>query len=158
MKRAWYKEGAVYQVYPRSFKDTNNDGIGDLKGIIEKIEYIASLGVKMVWLSPIYASPLEDNGYDISDYKAIHPDYGTMDDFKHMIDLMHQKGLKLIMDLVVNHTSSEHHWFKEARSSKDNPYHDYYHWKEKPNNWTSFFGGPAWDYNEATNEIGRAHV
>lgn len=152
MKRAWYKEGAVYQVYPRSFKDTNNDGIGDLKGIIEKIEYIASLGVKMVWLSPIYASPLEDNGYDISDYKAIHPDYGTMDDFKHMIDLMHQKGLKLIMDLVVNHTSSEHHWFKEARSSKDNPYHDYYHWKEKPNNWTSFFGGPAWDYNEATNE------
>lgn len=150
--RKWYQEGAVYQIYPRSFKDTNHDGIGDIQGIISKLDYIKSLGVKTIWLSPIYKSPLYDFGYDISDYYNIHEDYGTMDDFKLLISEVHKRDLKLIMDLVVNHTSNQHPWFQEACKSKDSPYHDYYFWKEKPNNWTSFFGGKAWTYNEATNE------
>ena len=149
--QAWYKEGIVYQIYPRSFKDSNDDGIGDLKGITSKVDYIAGLGVTMVWLSPIYASPLDDNGYDISDYYNIHPDYGTLDDFKEMLDAFHKKGIKVVMDLVVNHTSDEHEWFKEAKKGEDNPYHDYYFFRKAkgrklPNNWTSFFGGPAWEY------------
>lgn len=148
----WYQEGAVYQIYPRSFKDSNNDGIGDLPGIIEKLDYIQSLGVKTIWLSPIYTSPLDDNGYDISNYYDIHPDYGTLYDFKTLLAGVHKRDMKLIMDLVVNHTSDEHPWFIEAKKSKDNPYHDYYLWKDKPNNWTSFFGGKAWSYNELTNE------
>ena len=157
MKKAWYKEGVVYQIYPRSFNDSNNDGIGDIPGIIEKLDYIASLGANIIWLSPIYASPLDDNGYDISDYKAIHPDYGTMDDFKTLLSECHKRGLKLIMDLVVNHTSDEHKWFIESRKSVDNPYRDYYIWRKPskkgfPNNWKSFFGGDAWKLDEATNE------
>ncbi|HHU56437.1 MAG TPA: alpha-glucosidase [Acholeplasmataceae bacterium] len=148
----WYQEGAVYQIYPRSFKDGNGDGIGDLIGIIEKLDYIKSLGVKTIWLSPVYKSPLFDFGYDISDYYDIHEDYGTLDDFKKLIDEVHKRDMKLIMDLVVNHTSNEHYWFKEACKSKDNKYHDFYLWKDKPNNWTSLFGGKAWTYNERTNE------
>ena len=112
--REWYKEGIVYQIYPRSFKDSNDDGIGDLKGITSKVEYLKNLGVTMVWLSPIYASPLDDNGYDISNYYDIHPDYGTLDDFKEMLDKFHENGIKVVMDLVVNHTSDEHEWFKDA--------------------------------------------
>lgn len=158
----WYKESIVYQIYPRSFNDSNNDGIGDLRGIIEKIDYLVDLGVDVVWLSPIYDSPMDDNGYDISDYYSILKEYGTMQDFKEMISKMHDKGIKLIMDLVVNHTSDEHPWFIEAIKSRNSPYHDYYHFvparkdhhhkKRKPNNWTSFFGGDAWEYNEATDE------
>ena len=150
--RAWYKEGIVYQIYPRSFKDSNDDGIGDLKGITSKIDYLANLGITMVWLSPIYASPLDDNGYDISDYYSIHPDYGTLDDFKEMLDKFHEKGIKVIMDLVVNHTSDEHEWFKDVlKNGENSPYYDYYFFKpgkkkKAPNNWTSFFGGPAWEY------------
>lgn len=150
--RAWYKEGIVYQIYPRSFKDSNDDGIGDLKGITSKIDYLANLGITMVWLSPIYASPLDDNGYDISDYYSIHPDYGTLDDFKEMLDKFHEKGIKVIMDLVVNHTSDEHEWFKDVlKNGENSPYYDYYFFrsgnkKKAPNNWSSFFGGQAWEY------------
>ena len=149
---SWYKDAIIYQIYPQSFKDSNDDGIGDLKGIISKLDYLKELGINCVWLSPIYLSPMRDNGYDIADYLAINPIYGTMDDFKEMINQMHQRGIRLIMDLVVNHTSPDHYWFKEACTSKDNPYHDYYIWKDKPNNWTGFFGEKAWSYNETTDE------
>ncbi|HKK12669.1 MAG TPA: alpha-amylase family glycosyl hydrolase, partial [Flavobacteriaceae bacterium] len=126
--RKWWKEAVVYQIYPRSFKDTNGDGIGDLKGIISKLDYVKSLGVDVVWLNPIYGSPNADNGYDISDYRSIMKEFGTMQDFDTLLKDMHEKGLKLVMDLVVNHTSDEHRWFKESRKSRDNPYRDYYHW------------------------------
>jgi len=156
MKR-WYKESVVYQIYPRSFKDSNNDGIGDIKGIIERLDYLKDLGINAVWLSPIYDSPLDDNGYDIKNYTEILSDYGTLDDFNEMISEMHQRGIKLIMDLVINHTSDEHPWFVEAKKGKDNPYHDYYIFREgkgkkSPNNWTSFFGGDAWEYNKETDD------
>ncbi|MFQ6860438.1 MAG: glycoside hydrolase family 13 protein [Beduini sp.] len=156
MKQTWWKESVIYQVYPRSFKDSNHDGIGDINGIREKLDYLADLGVDVVWLSPIYASPNEDNGYDISDYQAIMKEFGTMEDFDALLNEAHQKGLKIVMDLVVNHTSDEHQWFIESRKSKDNPYRDYYIWKEGnqdhyPNNWGSVFSGPAWQYDEATN-------
>ncbi|HNZ77382.1 MAG TPA: alpha-glucosidase [Bacilli bacterium] len=163
MKKTWYKEGIVYQIYPRSFKDSNNDGVGDLRGIIEKLDYLKDLGVSIIWLSPIYDSPLDDNGYDISNYYQILPEYGTMDDFKELINGLHERGIALIMDLVVNHTSDEHPWFIESRKSVDNPYRDYYIWKEgiegktpgklkAPNKWGSFFGGSAWEYDEVTNQ------
>lgn len=157
MKKTWYKEGIVYQIYPRSFKDSNNDGIGDLRGIIEKLDYLKDLGISIVWLSPIYESPLDDNGYDISDYYKILDEYGTMDDFKELLEGLHNRGIALIMDLVVNHTSDEHPWFIESRKSKENPYRDYYIWREgkddkKPNKWGSFFGGSAWELDEATGE------
>ena len=157
MEKCWYKEGVVYQIYPRSFKDSNNDGIGDLQGIISKLDYIKNLGIDIIWLSPIYLSPLDDNGYDISDYYAIHPDYGTIEDFKELLNETHKRGMKLIMDLVVNHTSDEHEWFKQSRKSKDNEYRDYYIWrdgkgKKNPNNWKSFFGGDAWKYDEKTDQ------
>ncbi|MFA6627271.1 MAG: alpha-glucosidase [Bacilli bacterium] len=148
----WYKKEAVYQIYPRSFQDSNDDGIGDLQGIIRRLDYIKSLGAGIIWLSPIYQSPMDDNGYDISDYYRIHSDYGTMDDFDQLLDHIHRTGLKLVMDLVINHTSDEHPWFVEAKKSKDNPKHDYYIWKDHPNNWTGFFGGPAWEYNPETQE------
>jgi len=148
----WFKDAIIYQIYPRSFKDSNNDGIGDIKGIIEKLDYLADLGVNCVWLSPVYESPMDDNGYDISDYKKIHEMFGTMDDFKLMLDQMHKRGIRLIMDLVANHTSDEHVWFKESRKSVDNPYRDYYIWKKKPTNWTGFFGGKAWEYDDTTGE------
>ncbi len=157
MKKAWWKEAIVYQIYPRSFKDSNSDGVGDLRGIIEKLDYIQSLGVNAVWLNPIYKSPNDDGGYDISDYYSIQPEFGTMKDFDELLSGLHQRKLKLIMDLVLNHSSDEHEWFQESKKSKDNPYRDYYFWKVgknggPPNNWPSFFGGSAWQLDEATGE------
>ncbi|MBN2504250.1 MAG: glucohydrolase, partial [Bacilli bacterium] len=146
MKQAWYREGVVYQIYPRSFQDANNDGVGDIPGIISKIPYLKSLGVSIVWLSPVYKSPNDDNGYDISDYRDIATDFGTLDDIKELIAKLHESGLKLVMDLVVNHTSDEHPWFVKSADG-DPDYRDYYHWKEKKGNWTSFFGGSAWEYH-----------
>lgn len=143
----------VYQIYPRSFYDSNGDGTGDLNGIKQKIPYLKELGVNAVWICPCYKSPNFDNGYDISDYRDIMDEFGTMDDWKSLAKELHENGIKIIMDLVVNHTSSEHYWFKQARLSKDNPYHDYYIWAEKPlTDWTACFGGSAWEFNEATNE------
>ena len=160
VKTRWYKDSVVYQIYPRSFKDGNGDGIGDIRGIIEKLDYLKELGITAVWLSPCYKSPNADNGYDISDYRDIMDEFGTLDDWKEMTAGLHERGIKLIMDLVVNHTSDEHYWFQESRKSKDNPYRDYYIWrkgrgkngKKPPNNWTSRFGGPAWKYDETTKE------
>src|SRR6202790_2404706 len=124
----WWKESVVYQIYPRSFKDSDGDGIGDLNGIIEKLDYVKSLGIDVIWLNPIYASPNTDNGYDISDYQAIMKEFGTMQDFDRLLGEIHKRGLKVVMDLVVNHCSDEHFWFKEARKSRRNPYRDYFHW------------------------------
>ena len=156
----WYKDAVVYQIYPRSFCDSNGDGIGDLRGIISKLDYLKELGITCVWLSPCYKSPNDDNGYDISDYRDIMDEFGTLEDWDEMVKGMHERGIKLVMDLVSNHSSDEHYWFKEAKKSRDNPYHDYYIWrdahgnkKKKPNNWTSRFGGTAWEYNEATDEF-----
>lgn len=152
MKRTWWKESIIYQIYPRSFKDSNGDGIGDLRGILSKLDYLKKLGIDIIWLSPIYQSPNDDNGYDISDYYNVMDEFGTMADFDELLDGIHQRGMKLLMDLVVNHTSDEHFWFQESRKSEDNPYRDYYYWKkEKPNNWQSFFGGEAWEYDELSN-------
>lgn len=149
MKRNWWAESVIYQIYPRSFQDSNGDGIGDLRGIINQLDYLQDLGVDIIWLSPIYQSPNDDNGYDISDYYRIMADFGSMEDFDEMLQGIHQRGLRLVMDLVVNHTSDEHHWYQEARKSPDSPYRDYYFFrKEPPNNWQSIFGGPAWDYDE----------
>ena len=155
MKKAWWKEAIVYQIYPRSFCDSNGDGIGDLNGITSKLDYLKELGIDVIWLSPVYKSPNDDNGYDISDYEAIMTEFGTMDDFDKMLSEAHERGIKIVMDLVVNHTSDEHPWFVESRSSKDNPKRDYYIWKEgkngkEPNNWGSAFSGPAWKYDEKT--------
>ncbi|PUU87905.1 alpha-glucosidase [Halanaerobium sp.] len=153
-KRKWWKEAVVYQIYPRSFNDSNNDRIGDLNGIIEKLDYLKELGVDVIWLSPIYESPNDDNGYDISDYYRIMEEFGTMDDFDNLLEKIHKKDMKLIMDLVINHTSDEHYWFKESSKSKDNKYADYYIWRDPvdgkpPNNWESRFSGPAWTYCES---------
>ncbi|MDN5216723.1 alpha-glucosidase [Fulvivirgaceae bacterium BMA12] len=157
MNKTWWKESVVYQIYPRSFNDANNDGIGDLRGIIQKIDYIKSLGVDVIWLCPIYQSPNDDNGYDISDYTAIMTEFGTMADFDELLDIVHRNGLKLILDLVLNHTSIEHPWFLQAKKSKDNPYRGYYHWRKggnghPPNNWPSFFKGSVWEFDESSNE------
>ncbi len=155
MKKAWWKESVVYQVYPRSFCDSNGDGVGDLRGMESKLDYIRELGVNVIWMSPVYKSPNDDNGYDISDYRAIMDEFGTMEDFEHLLAAAHERGLKLVMDLVVNHTSDEHPWFLESRSSRDNPKRDYYIWREpvngrEPNNWGSVFSGPAWEWDETT--------
>ena len=153
----WWKEAVVYQIYPRSFKDSNGDGIGDLRGIITKLDYIKSLGIDVVWLNPIFKSPNADNGYDISDYREIMDDFGTMHDFDDLLNGLHERGIKLILDLVVNHSSDEHEWFKQSRSSRDNPYRDYYHWwnAEKgtpPYRWSVFdVNSNAWQYDETTN-------
>ncbi len=157
MKQTWWKESVVYQIYPRSFRDSNEDGIGDIRGIIEKLDYLEQLGIDVVWLSPVYKSPNDDNGYDISDYQNIMDEFGTMADFDELLAGLHHRGIKLMMDLVVNHTSDEHPWFVEARKSKDNPYRDYYLWRpgkngQEPNNWGSFFSGSAWQHDEATDE------
>lgn len=155
--KKWWKEAVVYQVYPRSFKDTDGDGVGDLKGIISKLDYIKSLGIDVIWLNPIYGSPNDDNGYDISDYESIMKEFGTMSDFDELLKGMHDRKIKLVMDLVVNHSSDEHKWFKESRKSRDNPYRDYYHWwpaeKGKPADRFSFFdvNGSAWKYDSLTN-------
>ena len=155
MKKAWWKEAVVYQIYPRSFCDSNGDGIGDLNGITSKLDYLKELGIDVIWLSPVYKSPNDDNGYDISDYEDIMTEFGTMEDFDKMLDAAHERGIKIVMDLVVNHTSDEHPWFVESRSSKDNEKRDYYIWKEgkdgkEPTNWGSAFSGPAWKYDEHT--------
>ena len=157
MKQAWWKESVVYQIYPRSFCDSNGDGIGDLRGIIRKLDYLQQLGVDVVWLSPVYKSPNDDNGYDISDYQDIMDEFGTLADWEELLAGMHARGIKLVMDLVVNHTSDEHPWFVESRKSKDNPYRDYYIWRpgkdgREPNNWASYFSGSAWQFDEATGE------
>lgn len=157
MKKIWWKEAVVYQIYPRSFKDSTGSGVGDIPGIIEKLDYIKSLGVDMIWLCPVYESPNDDNGYDIRDYRKISEDFGGNKAFDELMNGIHDRGMKLIMDLVANHTSDEHHWFEESRKSKDNPYRDYYIWRKgenggPPNNWTSFFSGSAWEYDEQTDE------
>ncbi|KAJ8100138.1 glycoside hydrolase superfamily [Lipomyces tetrasporus] len=161
-KRPWWKEANVYQIYPASFKDSNGDGVGDIPGIISKLDYIKDLGVDIVWLCPCYKSPQVDMGYDISDYRDIYEKYGTLDDIDDLIRGLHERGLKLVMDLVVNHTSDQHEWFKSAISSKDSPYRDYYVWKKPkigpngerlpPNNWLSYFRGSVWEYDEASDE------
>ena len=158
MKHAWWKESVVYQIYPRSFADSDGDGIGDLNGITAKLDHLKTLGVDVVWLSPIYRSPNDDNGYDISDYRAIMAEFGTMADFDTMLAGMHQRGIKLMMDLVVNHCSDEHAWFQAARTSRDNPYHDYFIWRDPkpdgspPTNWEAAFNGSVWEWNEPTGE------
>lgn len=156
-KNKWWKEAVAYQIYPRSFMDSNGDGIGDIQGIISKLDYLKNLGIDIIWVCPIYKSPNDDNGYDISDYKDILSEFGSMTDFDQLLDEVHARGMKLIMDLVINHTSDEHPWFIEARSSKENEYRDYYIWHsgidgEEPNNWESIFGGSAWQYDEKTEE------
>ncbi len=160
MKNEWYKEAVIYQIWPRSFKDGNGDGIGDLWGVLEKLDYIKSLGVDAIWFSPLYPSPNADYGYDIADYKNISPEYGDLELFKQVLDGAHERGMKVLMDLVVNHTSDEHEWFKESRKGPDNPYHDYYFWrkgkgkngKKPPNNWLSTFEGGAWEYDADIDE------
>ena len=156
MEKRWWKESVVYQIYPRSFCDSNGDGIGDLNGITSKFDYLKELGIDVIWLSPVYKSPNDDNGYDISDYQAIMDEFGTMEDFDRMLAAAHERGIKIMMDLVVNHTSDEHKWFIESRKSTDNPYRDYYIWRPAkedgslPNNWGSCFSGPAWEYDKTT--------
>ncbi|ADI00242.1 alpha,alpha-phosphotrehalase [Salisediminibacterium selenitireducens] len=153
----WWRKAAVYQIYPKSFNDTTGNGTGDIQGIIDKLDYINELGTDVIWLTPIYASPQKDNGYDIADYFSIHHEYGTMADFDRLLEGAHERGIKVIMDIVVNHTSTDHEWFQQARSSKENPYRNYYIWKDpvdgrEPTNWQSKFGGNAWAYDEATGQ------
>ena len=156
MNKTWWKEAVIYQIYPRSFMDSNGDGIGDLQGIVSRLDYLKYLGIDVIWLSPVYQSPNDDNGYDISDYQAIMDEFGTMEDFDELLAKAHDRGIRIVMDLVVNHTSDEHKWFLESKKSKDNPYRDYYIWREgqneqaPPNNWGSCFGCSAWQYDEAT--------
>lgn len=155
MKQKWWKDAVAYQIYPRSFMDSNGDGIGDLKGIISKLDYLKELGIDVIWICPIFSSPNDDNGYDISDYKGIMEEFGTMADFDQLLAEVHHRGMKLILDLVINHTSDEHPWFIESRLSKENPYRNYYIWQEgkdgkEPNNWESIFGGSAWEYDKKT--------
>ena len=154
-KKAWWKEAVIYQIYPRSFADSNGDGIGDLNGITAHLDYLETLGIDVIWLSPVYKSPNDDNGYDISDYRDIMDDFGTMKDFDRLLAEAHRHHIRIVMDLVVNHTSDEHAWFIESRSSRDNPHRDYYIWKEpkdgkEPNNWGAWFGGSAWELDEHT--------
>jgi len=157
MTQPWWKKAVVYQIYPKSFNDTTGNGVGDINGIIEKLDYLATLGVDVVWLTPVYESPQRDNGYDISDYFRIYEPYGTMEDFDLLLKEAHYRGIKIIMDIVVNHTSTEHQWFVESKSSKDNPYREFYIWKDAknggaPTNWESKFGGNAWQYDEQTDQ------
>ena len=157
IERKWWKEAVVYQIYPRSFYDSNGDGIGDLRGIIEKVDYLVSLGVDVIWLNPVYKSPNDDNGYDISDYRDIMDEFGTMADWEELLDLLHQNGIRMIMDLVVNHTSDEHEWFVKSRESRDSEYRDYYIWRDgrgdmAPNDWLAHFSGSAWEFDEKTGQ------
>ena len=157
MNTEWWKDAIVYQIYPRSFQDSNGDGIGDLQGIIKRLDYIKNLGIDTIWMCPVYLSPGVDNGYDISDYQKINPVFGSMQDFDELLDEVHSRGMRLIMDLVVNHTSDQHPWFQHARMDKNSEYHDYYIWRSgengvPPNNWGSWFGGSAWEYNQPTDE------
>ncbi len=152
VEEKWWKEAVFYQIYPRTFCDSNGDGIGDLQGIISKLDYLQNLGVNALWLSPVYDSPMDDNGYDIRDYQKILKDFGSMDDFDQLLEQVHARGMRLIMDLVVNHTSDEHEWFQKALKDKKSKYHDYYIFRKNKNNWTSFFSGSAWNYYEPQNE------
>lgn len=152
MKKIWWKEAVVYQIYTRSFKDTSGDGVGDLNGVIEKLPYLQRLGVDILWLCPIYKSPNVDNGYDVSDYQQIMKEMGTMNDFDHMLKEIHSSGMKLMLDLVLNHTSDQHPWFLESQASPNNPKRDWYIWRDKPTNWESIFGGPAWTFDPKTNQ------
>lgn len=157
MERKWWKEAVAYQIYPRSFMDSNGDGIGDLQGVISKLDYLKDLGIDVIWICPVFKSPNDDNGYDISDYQDIMDEFGTMADFDLLLEEVHNRGMKLILDLVINHTSDEHPWFIESRSSKDSPKRDYYIWRDpkngtEPNNWESIFGGPAWEYDTQTGQ------
>ena len=157
-QKLWWQTGVIYQIYPRSFADANGDGIGDLPGILSHLDYIRDLGITTVWLSPIYPSPMHDFGYDVADYCDINPMFGTIKDFDILLAETHQRGMKLILDLVPNHTSSDHPWFLESRSSRDNPKRDWYIWRDPspagglPNNWLSHFGGPAWTFDEITGQ------
>ena len=154
MQTPWWKEAVVYQIYPRSFMDSNGDGIGDLNGITSKLDYLKELGIDVIWMSPVYQSPNDDNGYDISDYQAIMDEFGTMEDFDRLLSEAHKRGLRIVMDLVVNHTSDEHAWFVESRKGKEGPYADFYIWRDgkadgsEPNNWGSCFSGSAWQFDE----------
>ena len=155
MEKKWWKESVVYQIYPKSFKDSNGDGIGDIRGIIQKLDYLKELGVNVLWISPMLESPQDDNGYDISDYRRIYKEYGTMEDYEELLSEAHKRDIRILMDLVVNHTSDEHNWFIESRKSKANPYRDYYIWKDpvngkEPNNWGGAFGGSVWEYDPQT--------
>ena len=141
MEKSWWKKTVVYQIYPRSFMDANDDGVGDLQGIISKLDYLKTLGIGAIWLSPVYQSPMDDNGYDISDYRAISSEFGTMEDMDELINQAKKREIKIVMDLVVNHTSDEHQWFIEAKKSKDNKYRDYYVWRDEPNHLQSTFSG-----------------
>ncbi|WNF22894.1 alpha-glucosidase [Mesobacillus jeotgali] len=157
MKHKWWKEAVAYQVYPRSFMDSNGDGIGDLQGMISKLDYLKDLGIDVIWICPMYKSPNDDNGYDISDYQDIMDEFGTMEDFDQLLAETHKRGMKLIIDLVINHTSDEHQWFIESREFKDSPKRDWYIWRDgkdgaEPNNWESIFGGSAWEYDEKTDQ------
>ena len=157
MHETWWKEAVVYQIYPKSFMDSNGDGIGDIPGIISKLDYLKELGITVLWICPLYRSPQKDNGYDISDYQAIHEDFGSMEDFDALLAGAHERGIKIVMDLVVNHTSDQHKWFLESKSSRDNKYRDYYIWRDAkdgsvPTNWGGCFGGSAWQYDEATDQ------
>lgn len=158
MDQQWWKKSVVYQIYPKSFNDTTANGVGDLQGIIEKLDYLKELGIDVIWLTPIYKSPQKDNGYDISDYYTIHKEYGDMTIFEKLLKEAHERKIKVIMDIVVNHTSTEHDWFQEAKKSKDNPYRSYYIWKEpkedgsEPTNWASKFGGNAWEFDKNTGQ------
>ena len=157
MKKEWWKESVVYQVYPRSFNDSNGDGIGDLRGIIEKLDYLKELGIDVIWLSPVYKSPNDDNGYDISDYENIMDEFGTMEDMDNLISEANKREIRILMDLVVNHTSDEHKWFIESKKSKDNAYRDYYIWRDpvdgrEPNDLTSTFSGSAWEYDKESGQ------
>ena len=156
---AWWQKGIIYQIYPRSFQDSNNDGIGDLQGIIQRLDHLQWLGISAVWISPIYPSPMADFGYDIADYTGIDPIFGNMDDFDKLLTELHNRDMKLILDLVPNHTSNQHPWFLESKSSIDNPKRDWYIWHDPlpdgspPNNWLSVFGGPAWEWDENTKQF-----
>ncbi len=157
MSEQWWQRAVVYQIYPKSFQDSNGDGIGDIPGITSRLPYLAKLGIDVIWLSPVYESPMDDNGYDISDYRAIWPGFGTMEDFEVMLATAHDLGIKIVMDLVVNHSSDEHEWFKQSRSSRDNPYRDYYYWRDavdghEPSNMGGVFGGSIWEWDEGTQQ------
>ncbi|OLS33978.1 alpha,alpha-phosphotrehalase [Bacillus sp. MRMR6] len=152
MKHPWWKKAVVYQIYPKSFYDTQGNGVGDVPGIIQKLDYLKELGVDVIWLTPIYQSPQRDNGYDISDYYSLHAEYGTMEDFERLLKEAHKREMKIIMDIVVNHTSTEHEWFKQAASSKESPYRDFYIWRDEPTNWESKFGGNAWEFDGKTGQ------
>src|SRR6478609_6043894 len=154
----WWKRGVIYQVYPRSFQDSDGDGVGDLRGIESRLDYLADLGVDAIWLSPVFPSPMADFGYDVADYCAIEPLFGSLDDFDRLLNAAHDRGLKLLLDFVPNHSSDQHPWFIESRASRDNPKRDWYLWRDPapdggpPNNWISDFGGPAWEYDEGTGQ------